>query len=70
MVWSGVRLERGRQPDRSTRVLPDVRRFARVVTFDKRGVGLSERSVGIADLETRMDDVRAVMDAVGLSGPT
>jgi pimeloyl-ACP methyl ester carboxylesterase len=37
-----------------------------VVTFDKRGVGLSERSVGIADLETRMDDVRAVMDAVGL----
>ena len=42
------------------------RRFARVVTFDKRGVGLSERSVGIADLETRMDDVRAVMDAVGL----
>jgi class 3 adenylate cyclase len=46
--------------------MSDVRRFARVVTFDKRGVGLSERSVGIADLETRMDDVRAVMDAVGL----
>jgi pimeloyl-ACP methyl ester carboxylesterase len=46
--------------------MPDVRRFARVVTLDKRGVGLSERSVGIADLETRMDDVRAVMDAVGL----
>ena len=41
-------------------------RFARVVLFDKRGTGLSERSVGIADLETRMDDVRAVMDAVGL----
>ena len=45
---------------------PEIRRFARVVTFDKRGVGLSERSVGIPDLETRMDDVRAVMDAVEL----
>jgi len=46
--------------------LSDVRRFARVLALDKRGTGLSERSVGIADLETRMDDVRAVMDAVGL----
>jgi class 3 adenylate cyclase len=46
--------------------LPEVRRFARVVAFDKRGVGLSERSVGVPDLETRMDDVRAVMDATGL----
>lgn len=43
-----------------------IRRFARMVMLDKRGVGLSERSVGVADLETRMDDVRAVMDAVGL----
>jgi class 3 adenylate cyclase len=40
-------------------------RFARVIRFDKRGTGLSDRSVGLPDLETRMDDVRAVMDAVG-----
>ncbi len=44
----------------------ELHKFARVVAFDKRGTGLSERSVGIADMETRMDDVRAVMDAVGL----
>jgi pimeloyl-ACP methyl ester carboxylesterase len=40
--------------------------FARLIRFDKRGTGLSDRSVGIPDFETRMDDVRAVMDAVGL----
>jgi pimeloyl-ACP methyl ester carboxylesterase len=39
--------------------------FSRLILFDKRGTGLSDRSVGYPDLETRMDDVRAVMDAVG-----
>jgi predicted ATPase/pimeloyl-ACP methyl ester carboxylesterase len=38
--------------------------FARVILFDKRGTGLSDRSVGLPTLEQRMDDVRAVMDAV------
>ena len=33
--------------------------------FDKRGTGLSDRAVGLPTLEERMDDVRAVMDAVG-----
>ena len=37
--------------------------FARLIRFDKRGTGLSDRSVGLPDLEARMDDVRAVMDA-------
>jgi len=37
--------------------------FARLIVFDKRGTGLSDRVGGIADLETRMDDIRAVMDA-------
>jgi class 3 adenylate cyclase len=36
-----------------------------LILFDKRGTGLSDRVTGIADLETRMDDVRAVMDAAG-----
>lgn len=36
--------------------------FARVVTFDKRGQGLSDRISGAPSLEQRMDDVRAVMD--------
>src|SRR5579859_6392856 len=39
--------------------------FARVITFDKRGQGLSDRVSGAPSLEERMDDVRAVMDAVG-----
>ena len=39
--------------------------FARVVTFDKRGQGLSDRMSGAPSLEQRMDDVRTIMDAVG-----
>jgi pimeloyl-ACP methyl ester carboxylesterase len=39
--------------------------FNRVILFDKRGTGLSDRSVPIPTLEERMDDVRAVMDAAG-----
>lgn len=38
--------------------------LCRLIIFDKRGTGLSDR-VGVATLEERMDDVRAVMDAVG-----
>ena len=38
--------------------------FTRLILFDKRGMGLSDRSV-MGTLEERMDDVRAVMDAVG-----
>jgi len=37
--------------------------FCRLIRFDKRGTGLSDR-VAIPTLEQRMDDVRAVMDAV------
>ncbi|TMK70495.1 MAG: adenylate/guanylate cyclase domain-containing protein, partial [Actinobacteria bacterium] len=39
--------------------------FSRLVLFDRRGVGLSDRPTGVPPLEQRMDDVRAVMDAVG-----
>ncbi len=39
--------------------------FARVVTFDKRGQGLSDRMSDAPSLEQRIDDVRAVMDEVG-----
>src|SRR5215213_5234074 len=39
--------------------------FSRLILFDKRGTGLSDRSAGIASLEERMDDVRAVMTAAG-----
>jgi len=40
--------------------------FARVVIFDKRGTGLSDRVSGYPTIEQRMDDVRAVMDAAGV----
>lgn len=38
-------------------------RFSRVIAFDKRGTGLSDRSLGFGSLEERSDDIRAVMDA-------
>ena len=37
--------------------------FAHMITFDKRGMGLSDRTADLPTLEERMDDVRAVMDA-------
>jgi pimeloyl-ACP methyl ester carboxylesterase len=41
--------------------------FSRLILFDKRGTGLSDRVLpdDLPTLETRMDDVRAVMDVVG-----
>ncbi len=39
--------------------------FSRLILFDKRGTGLSDRVTVLPSLEQRMDDVRAVMDAAG-----
>lgn len=39
--------------------------FARVITFDKRGTGLSDRIADAPSYEQRMDDIMAVMDAAG-----
>jgi class 3 adenylate cyclase len=51
---------------------PPVARFllrladlGRLVVFDKRGTGMSDRVSSDTTLETRMDDIRAVMDAAG-----
>jgi len=44
--------------------------FSRLILFDKRGTGLSDRFSGTPNLEERMDDVRAVMDATGSSKAT
>src|SRR5688572_4911114 len=48
---------------------------ARVVLYDKQGTGLSDRVATLPSLEARMDDIQAVMDAVGIEraallGPT
>ena len=39
--------------------------FSRLIVFDKRGTGLSDRVAELPTLEQRMDDVRAVLDAIG-----
>src|SRR3989442_1437447 len=39
--------------------------FSRLILFDKRGTGLSDPVAGVATLEERMQDLRAVLDAVG-----
>jgi class 3 adenylate cyclase/pimeloyl-ACP methyl ester carboxylesterase len=39
--------------------------FSRLILFDKRGLGMSDRVPGATPLDVRMDDIRAVMDAVG-----
>ena len=50
---------------RAAKFLQRLASFSRLIRFDKRGTGLSDRVSGIPTLEQRMDDVRAVMDAVG-----
>ena len=47
------------------RFLQRLASFSRLILLDKRGTGLSDRVAGMPTLEQRMDDVRAVMDAVG-----
>jgi pimeloyl-ACP methyl ester carboxylesterase len=47
--------------------LEELSSFCRLIRFDKRGTGMSDRVSGAPTLETRMDDARAVMDAVGSS---
>lgn len=47
------------------RLLSRLGSFTRLIVFDKRGTGLSDRFVTTMTLEERMDDVRAVMDAAG-----
>lgn len=47
------------------RFLQRLASFSRLILFDKRGTGLSDRISDMPSLEVRMDDVRAVMDAAG-----
>lgn len=47
------------------RFLERLASFSRLILFDKRGTGMSDRVHPLPTLEQRMDDVRAVMDAAG-----
>jgi class 3 adenylate cyclase len=50
----------------AARYLQRLSSFVRLIHFDKRGTGMSERSIGNPTLEERIDDLRAVMDAEGV----
>ena len=56
MMWTESRL---------ATFLTKLTSFSRLILFDKRGTGLSDRTNKYSTLEERMDDIRAVMDAVG-----
>jgi DNA-binding SARP family transcriptional activator/class 3 adenylate cyclase len=58
-------LEKDWDDPRHAHFLERLGSITRLIRFDKRGTGLSDRPHDVPDLETRMDDVRAVMDAVG-----
>ncbi len=60
-------LEHSWEEPRFARYLLRLASFSRLIRFDKRGTGLSDRVADSAlpTLEQRMDDVRAVLDAVG-----
>ncbi|MGH2704112.1 MAG: adenylate/guanylate cyclase domain-containing protein [Actinomycetota bacterium] len=58
-------LDLGWDNPRYARFMRRLATFSRVILFDKRGTGLSDRMTDAPTLEQRMDDVRAVMDAVG-----
>lgn len=58
-------LEQAWEDPSYSRFLLQLASFSRLILFDKRGTGFSDRISGIPTLEERMDDVRAVMDAVG-----
>jgi class 3 adenylate cyclase len=57
-------LENWWEANASARFFRRIASFSRLIMFDKRGTGMSDRFVGVPTLEERMDDVRAVMDAV------
>ena len=58
-------LEQAWEDPAYSRFLQRLASFSRLIQFDKRGTGLSDRIAEIPTLEQRMDDVRAVMDATG-----
>ena len=61
--WS--HLESARESDEAAWFINHLALFCRLIRFDKRGTGMSDRVAGPATLEQRMDDVRAVMEAAG-----
>ena len=53
------------EPPWGVRFLERLSAFSRVILFDKRGTGLSDRVLGAPDFDMRADDLRAVLDGAG-----
>jgi pimeloyl-ACP methyl ester carboxylesterase len=58
-------LEQAWENPNAVRFFNTVGAFSRLIRFDKRGTGLSDRGVGVPHLDQRIDDIRAVLDAAG-----
>jgi pimeloyl-ACP methyl ester carboxylesterase len=58
-------IELGWEIPSQARFLTRLASICRLCRVNQRGTGMSDRDVGVATLETRMDDIRAVLDAVG-----
>ena len=56
-------LEHEWEEPRWARFITGLSSFSRLIKFDKRGTGLSDRGVRLPNLDERMDDIRAVADA-------
>jgi len=68
LVWApgtASHLELSWEFPEAARLYERLSSFARLIRFDKRGTGMSDRPTDVATLEERTDDIRAVMDAVG-----
>ena len=66
MVWGGIsHIDLLWDDPNLDRILRRLGAFCRVIQFDRRGTGMSDRPTGPATLEDRMEDVRSVLDAVG-----
>ena len=66
LVWGGIsHIELLWDDPTLDRIFRRLASFSRVIQFDRRGTGMSDRPPGPASLEDRMEDVRTVLDAVG-----
>src|SRR5215208_4856906 len=66
VVPAGIsHVEMGWRVRRFARMFEGFAQFARVAVFDKRGTGMSDRAHPATTFEERMDDIRAVLDAIG-----
>ena len=68
LVWAPgymSHVEQNQQWPTYARFIERLASFSRLIVFDRRGTGLSDRRLELGSFEEMMDDVSAVMDAAG-----